>query len=280
MSETAQQKTMRDVCPAGGDISIAIAFADDPMKIHEVANAFPMLPAKELAEITADIEQNGITVPILLNKAGDTIIDGRNRWMIALDLGLRKSQVPVELFTGTDEEIPSVIISRNLFRRHLTDEERGALILKLLAPQWQKEAAERMHKGRPKDGGEEPRPETALGSSGQEARVKSGQGGRVIDKLAAAGQLSEHKAKQLAKAYKAGGDELLDEIISGKKDLATEAGSVPTKNRHPAKTLTFDKQVRRRWDRFIDYWEPTDRDQAKALILGWLDKDEKEGGAA
>jgi len=287
--EAQPQETMLDVCPTGGDLSIALMHK--PMKIHQTAKEFLSLPAKEAAELKLTIEQNGISVPILINKAGDTIIDGRNRWLIALDLGLRKSQVPVERFKGDDDEIPSVIISRNLYRRHLTDRQRGALILKLLGPEWEKEAAERMHKGRPKGGDEEPRPEIAPGSSDQdlvpkvpppaEAGVKSGQGGRTRVKLAAVARLSEHKAKQLAKAYKAGGDKALDDIISGKTDLTETAKSVPTKKRRPAKTLTFEEQVRRRWDTFIHSWEPEDRPKVKELILGYQKNDtKKKGGAA
>src|SRR5438046_3139966 len=92
------------------------------LAVHEVAKLFPTLSEKELEELREDIKAHGIAVPILLNKAGDTILDGRNRWMIACELKLTKDQVPTEKFKGKDEDIPSEILSRNIFRRHLTDD--------------------------------------------------------------------------------------------------------------------------------------------------------------
>ena len=62
-----------------------------------------------------------------MNKDKDTIIDGRNRWMIAYDLGFTPDKVPMEVFEGEDEDIPGAILSLNLFRRHLTEDQRVAL---------------------------------------------------------------------------------------------------------------------------------------------------------
>jgi ParB-like chromosome segregation protein Spo0J len=250
MSET----TMLAVSPTGGDISINIAFADEPMKIHEVAKAFPTLPAKELAEIAADIEKNGITVPILLNKAGDTIIDGRTRWTIALDLGLRKSQVPVERFMGTDEEIPSVIISRNLFRRHLTDKQRTALVSKLLGPQWQKEAAERKAKSQfatrentvPAKSGQPPSTEGSddlvLKSTEPEESDEPIAFGETATRIAAAAKTTPYQARQ-AEHLRKHDPNALDDVIKGK----------PIKKRGTTKTDPFDKQVWKRWDSWLHY---------------------------
>jgi len=253
----AEQETMLDVCPTGGDIDIGLM--NKKMKIHETAQAFPSLPAKDAADLKADIERNGIRVPILLNQAGDTMIDGRNRWMMALDLGLRKSQVPVERFTGDEAAIPGMIISRNLFRRHLNDKQRAALVTKLLGPQLEEEAAAREKAGKALL---ERYPEFTTGS-------------KTVDKLAKMAGVSPHKTRQSMKVRKAGGDKALDAIISGEKDLTETAKSVPTKRRRPAKILTFGEQVWRKWSSFLQKWGPSDRRKVKALVTKWLD--EKEG---
>src|SRR5205823_6980221 len=90
--------------------------------------------------------QNGILVPILVNKKKDTIIDGRNRWMIATELKM-DGKVPLEVFKGKDEEIPGEIISRNIFRRHLTDEQRVMLVTKIRGEKLEEEAKQRQVAG-------------------------------------------------------------------------------------------------------------------------------------
>src|SRR5438128_7876196 len=99
-------------------------------KIHPVARLFPTLEAKEMGELRDDLATNGIRVPILVNKKKDTIIDGRNRYMIATELKM-DGKVPLEVFKGKDEEIPGEIISRNILRRHLNDDQRATLIAKI-----------------------------------------------------------------------------------------------------------------------------------------------------
>src|SRR6266852_3149653 len=113
------------------------------MKVHPVAKMFPTIGAKEMKELRADIEARGIVVPILVNQEKDTILDGRNRYSIAYELGLGDGKVPMEVFKGKDEEIPGEIIARNILRRHLTDDQRAAIIAKIRGPQLEKEAAER-----------------------------------------------------------------------------------------------------------------------------------------
>src|SRR6266567_3893929 len=101
------------------------------MKIHEVAKLFPTLPAKEMKELREDIRKNGVILPVLVNKKKDTILDGRTRWMIAHELGLKESAVPTEVFKGKDEDIPGAILSRNILRRHLNDGQRVMLVAQI-----------------------------------------------------------------------------------------------------------------------------------------------------
>src|SRR5262245_54448672 len=122
------------------------------MKVHPLCRMFGALapmPEKEHAELVEDIRQNGIKVPILVNAKKDTILDGYTRWKIAYDLKLKLADDRFEVFKGKDEEIEAEILSRNLFRRHMTDEQRVALVSKLRGPQLEKEAKKRVG-GRPR----------------------------------------------------------------------------------------------------------------------------------
>ena len=48
------------------------------MKVHPVAEMFPMMTEEELDELAEDIKQNGLLNPIIKDK-DDVLIDGRNR---------------------------------------------------------------------------------------------------------------------------------------------------------------------------------------------------------
>jgi ParB-like nuclease domain len=217
------------------------------MKVHEIAKLFPIIPAKEMKDLRSDIEANGIVVPILVNKAKDTIIDGRNRWMIANELKL--ADVPMETFKGKDEDIPNEILSRNIFRRHLNDDQRISLLAKILAPKLEEEATAR---------------KTKKGAFGD---GKAGAKGSVAAHLAAAGKVSQHKAQQAIKATKAG---VVDDVIKGKTTLRKAAGSAPTKKR-TKKVATFEDEVWARFDRFMKHWDVTLHRKVKEILRGFLD---------
>ena len=120
--------------------------ADKAMKVHPLCQMFGSvapLPKAQLQELTDDIKEHGIKVPILVNKKRDTIIDGLTRWKIAHDLGLKIAKADFEVFTGGDDEIEGEILSRNLFRRHMSEDQRVAVVTKLRRPALEKEAKER-----------------------------------------------------------------------------------------------------------------------------------------
>lgn len=219
------------------------------MKVHEIAKLFPMLPPKEMRDLRSDIEANGIRVPILVNRAKDTILDGRNRWMIASELKLADDAVPLETFKGKDEDVPTEILSRNIFRRHLNDDQRISLLAKILAPQLEAEATVR---------------KTKKGSFGAD---KAGKKGSVAQHLAKQGKVSQHKAEQAIKATKAG---VVDEVIAGKTSLRKAAGKAPTKKR-VKKVATFEDEVWARFDRFMKHWDVTLHRKVKEILRSFLD---------
>lgn len=216
------------------------------MKVHDIAKLFPILPSREMKDLRSDIAANGIVVPILVNKKRDTILDGRNRWMIANELKLNEEQVPMETFEGEDEDIPSEILSRNIFRRHLSDDQRITLLAKVLAPKLQEEATAR---------------KTKKGSFGAD---KAGPKGTVAAQLAKAGKTSKHKAEQALKVNKAG---FAEEVIEGKTKLGKAAKKAGTTKRRAPKVKTFEEEVWAKYDAWLKRtWDITQHRKVRAII--------------
>lgn len=93
---------------------------------HDYANLFPMLDAAAQDALRADVQEYGVREPVIL--FAGRILDGRNRYMAARDLG---QDFPVADFEGTDAEALSYVLSTNLHRRHLTESQRAAVAAKL-----------------------------------------------------------------------------------------------------------------------------------------------------
>jgi transposase-like protein len=91
---------------------------------HPDAKLFPMMSETELDDLASDIAKNGLREAIKLDPTGDFIVDGRNREIACerADIAPHYECLPV----GTD--IFTYVISTNLRRRHLTDEQRREIV--------------------------------------------------------------------------------------------------------------------------------------------------------
>lgn len=94
------------------------------IRFHEYANLFPMLEGDALDRLREDIREHGVCEPIVFD--GDVILDGRNRYMCARELGIEYPRVE---FTG-DNSL-AFVISHNLHRRHLTESQRASIAARL-----------------------------------------------------------------------------------------------------------------------------------------------------
>jgi ParB-like chromosome segregation protein Spo0J len=220
------------------------------MIVHPLAADFPMLPAKELKELKADIEANGIKFPLLVNKKKDTIIDGRNRYMIAMELGFKGKQIPMDIWEGEEKDVAKEIISRNIMRRHLTTDQRIALVAKLRAPQLEKEAAERQTTSR-----------TTKGAFEGNNEVK----GSVAAHIAKETKASQHKAEQALKARKAG---LLGEVIAGTRSLksAAQKGGKKPRVAKDKKVIPFEDVVWAKFKKFMRLFSLDQHREVKRII--------------
>jgi hypothetical protein len=217
--------------------------------IHPAATHFPDLPDKEFDELKRDIAERGLAEPIL--KKGNVVLDGRHRLRACQELGIEPRFLE---FEGDDEA--AEIASRNIFRRHLTNDQRVAILAKVLGPKLAQEAEARMKAG--------------------ELRAKSTQGaGRVHEALAKQAQVGDYKARS-ALAVGKRSPQILDEVIEGKLRLSeakkqTEEHEVrlsaaAANRRRLQKERTLEESVQIRFKAFIDYFpQPQHREVKKYL---------------
>ncbi len=93
-------------------------------EFHPLCEMFPVMLDEELTELAEDIKAEGLRQPILL--LDGKIIDGRNRYLACV-----RAEVPprFKVFTG---DAKSLVKSLNIFRRHLTDQQRAVLAAELV----------------------------------------------------------------------------------------------------------------------------------------------------
>jgi ParB-like chromosome segregation protein Spo0J len=91
---------------------------------HPLAEVFPPLSEVELAALAADIKQHGLRESITTYRGA--VLDGRNRMKACQTAGVEPRFVE---YDGDDPV--AFVISRNMFRRHLTVEQRALAAAKL-----------------------------------------------------------------------------------------------------------------------------------------------------
>jgi ParB-like chromosome segregation protein Spo0J len=241
-------------------------------KVHPVAKLFPRMPKPDFDELKADIAAHGIRIPILVNKKKDTILDGRNRVMAAHDLKLADKDVPVEVFDGSEDEAVSEIVSRNIMRRNLTDEQRVSLLAKLLGKPLEAEARKRQLVVLKS---------TQQGRTGKaELPLKSTQQGRTHDIIAKAAKVSVHKARAALETAKHAPKEL-DKVIEAKQKLAAAHKKVKAKARKVAKpkaVKTLRERVETKFVRFMEAFAVVEFAEVRKILREILAKTETTYG--
>lgn len=91
---------------------------------HPLSEIFPLMRGREFEELVHDIKENGLREPITLFEG--MIIDGRNRYRACQKAGIDSA---TETYEGQDPL--KFVISRNLIRRHLKENQRAFLAANL-----------------------------------------------------------------------------------------------------------------------------------------------------
>jgi N6-adenosine-specific RNA methylase IME4/ParB-like chromosome segregation protein Spo0J len=92
----------------------------DRLKDHPFAGLFDLLSARELADLSENIAAHGQREPVMIHR--NMILDGRNRYRACRLKGL---PVRYEQFPGTNDEALDYVISKNVYRRHLSSSQRA-----------------------------------------------------------------------------------------------------------------------------------------------------------
>ena len=98
------------------------------LDFHPLAKLLPMMPTSELAELAADIKENGQQEPIVL--LDGKIIDGRSRYEACGIAGVEPLTRQYDPATDGDDAL-AFVLTRNIFRRHLTPSQRAIAIVNL-----------------------------------------------------------------------------------------------------------------------------------------------------
>ena len=147
------------------------------------------------ATMKADIQVNGIDVPLSVDAKTGRIYDGMNRFEIGTELGIKVFDVNKRLFESEDAA-RSFVIRVNLKRRQQNEAQRVQSVLNL-EPYEKKLAAARSKSG------------VALGPNEP--------GGRVRNTLAMEAQVSPTGFFKISTVLKSQDDELKKKLLSGEK---------------------------------------------------------------
>lgn len=94
----------------------------------ELSSKFGDMPPDEFDELVADIKKNGQRDSIIVR--GKNIIDGWHRYQACMEAGIEPF---MEVYDeGMDGEINAFVMSKNLFRRQMTGEQRARMAADLL----------------------------------------------------------------------------------------------------------------------------------------------------
>jgi ParB-like chromosome segregation protein Spo0J len=102
------------------------------LKVHPIAELFPMMPEGELEQLAEDIKQNGLIHSLVRDSEGQ-LISGRNRLAACKLAGVHPRFV--DLRPG--ENVVAYIVSENLARRNLTKGQQ-AMALAMIYPDAEK----------------------------------------------------------------------------------------------------------------------------------------------
>lgn len=113
------------------------------LSFHPLANIFPMIDGAAFDALVADIKINGLRDKVVL--LDGLILDGRNRYRAGLLAEVVPKDATGDCFrafdAATDGDPLTFVLSKNLTRRHLNDDQRRMVAARLVS----------MGRGRPSD---------------------------------------------------------------------------------------------------------------------------------
>jgi len=96
------------------------------LKLHPLAEIFPPMSDAEYQALKKDIADNGQMESVSFWNG--MLVDGRHRWRACSELGI---ECRAEDFECKEEVLVGIVLSRNLYRRHLNESQRAIVAGKL-----------------------------------------------------------------------------------------------------------------------------------------------------
>lgn len=207
-------------------------------RVHPLASMFPLLEGDAFEQFVESILGTQGASPVELHEG--LLIDGRNRVRAIEELRRRGHDLEVRTTQWEpvgDETVEDHIVAMNIHRRHLTDDQRAMLIMKM-EPLIREAAAARQAATRfggpkpPVDTSSCPPSESTRATRSRQEKTAASTNGQ----MAALAGVSAHKigqAKQLcdAVAHGAASQEEVDAVLSGKKRLCEATPGRPKRAR-------------------------------------------------
>jgi hypothetical protein len=220
-------------------------------KVHPLADLFPMMSPEEFKKLKDDMRRNGQLQPIVLDRTGEILLDGRNRLKVCRELGIdplieKRGDRPGTALGFIHCSDGDFIWSQNILRRHLDEDQRAAI-----AQKWsdtEKEAAKERQRQNLKRGDVKPE---VLDSSPR---------GKTRELLAKKADVSTHKIQQVEMVAKHK-PELLPKIESGEVKLKDAVKEIKTK----PEPRIFDEQfvlscLLKEWEVSVEKHWPKNRE--------------------
>lgn len=179
----------------------APAGAANELRQHPVAKFVPPMSKAEFAALVEDIRVHGKQEPIIIYDS--MVLDGWHGYLACNQLGI---QPKFEQYAGDDSA--AFVISRNLHRRHLTDDQRS-----ILAAKYERDLAKRSKTARAAKAAS-----ARHGKICSEAGAASKQNVRARKAAAQLWNVSENKLRR-ADALLAENAPLAEEVLAGTKRL-------------------------------------------------------------
>ncbi len=107
---------------------------------HETWQLLPELTAEEYQALKADIAVQGVLVPVVIDEDTGEVIEGHHRLRAWTELRAEGVKVPdypkqVVRFANDDDRV-AFVLAANLFRRHLSREQRAEVAARLRGHGW------------------------------------------------------------------------------------------------------------------------------------------------